>query len=262
MTSDIHRAALAYASKGWPVFPCSVGRKTAAREHGYRVASTNPDRIDEWFAEYPRLNLAVATGYPGPDVLNVDYLGYDQDGYLALKWLDQAGLTKGAGSYVHTPTGGMHLYFAGTSQMGTGRPDHISFHAQDGYVLLPPSKIAGKTYTGVNIPGEPGPLDWAATIQGLDSSRSQRQAAASEPGEQMDRLARWVSKQPTPTIALLTATRSTLAKDPDADLSALAAGANAAGLPKYEIRRIIGAVTGATPAGCPEPLGYEAEGPG
>jgi hypothetical protein len=74
----------------------------------------------------------------------------------------------------------------------------------------------------------------------------------------MDRLARWVSKQPTPTVALLTAARSTLARDPAADLSPLAVGAHAGGLSRHEVRRIINAVSGATPAG-PEPPDHQAE---
>jgi hypothetical protein len=261
VTSDIQRAALAYASKGWPVFPCSVGGNWPANEGGYRDATTNPARIEEWFTRFPQLNLAVATGFPGPDVLHIDYRGYDRDGYGALEWLERAGLTAGAGSYVKTPGGGMHLYFAGTRQFGSVQPeDHVSFHAQDSYVLLPPSTLAGKPYVGMNVPGQPGTLDWAAAVKSLDASRLQRQSGAWEPDERRDRFARWVSSQPQPRTALLRTARSTLARDPEADLSALTEGARMAGLSPREVRSIIAAVRDPAPEGLAEPEGYEREG--
>ena len=71
MTDDLTlREALAYARRGWPVFPCQPGQKIPATAHGFRDATTDPDQITGWFTRHPDRNLAIATGAPGPDVLD------------------------------------------------------------------------------------------------------------------------------------------------------------------------------------------------
>jgi hypothetical protein len=75
MTEGILQQALAYASRGWPVFPCQPGQKIPATRHGYRDATTDQERITAWFSLLPSWNLAIATGTPGPDVLDVDQHG-------------------------------------------------------------------------------------------------------------------------------------------------------------------------------------------
>jgi hypothetical protein len=40
MTDAILRQALAYARRGWPVFPCQPGQKVPATRHGYKDATT------------------------------------------------------------------------------------------------------------------------------------------------------------------------------------------------------------------------------
>ena len=75
MTNHTLRQALAYASRGWPVCPCMSGRKTPLTRHGFRDATTDERRITAWFGHYPDWNLAIATGAPGPDVLDVDQHG-------------------------------------------------------------------------------------------------------------------------------------------------------------------------------------------
>ena len=71
MTNATLRQALAYAERGWPVFPCQANRKTPATTHGYQDATTDERQITDWFTRRPGCNLAIATGTPGPDVLDI-----------------------------------------------------------------------------------------------------------------------------------------------------------------------------------------------
>ena len=41
MTAAALRQALAYARRGWPVFPCLPGQKIPATKHGYQDATTD-----------------------------------------------------------------------------------------------------------------------------------------------------------------------------------------------------------------------------
>jgi hypothetical protein len=68
------RAALAYATASWPVFPCIPGEKVPATSHGVKDATTDAAQIRAWWARNPGRNVAIATGAPGPDVLDVELL--------------------------------------------------------------------------------------------------------------------------------------------------------------------------------------------
>src|SRR6266852_180656 len=113
---DTAGRALAYAAHGWPVFPCQPGGKEPATRHGFLDATCDPDRIAWWWRRQPDANVAVATGEPGPDVLDVDQHGPAGSGFAALNRLKRAGLVEGASAIVATPGGGLHLYYAGSGQ--------------------------------------------------------------------------------------------------------------------------------------------------
>ena len=147
MTDATLRQALAYARRGWPVFPCLPGQKIPATTHGYKDATTDEQQITEWFGHGQRWNLAIATGTPGPDVLDIDQHGQAGNGYPAFARLRRAGLVNGAAAYVRTPAGGMHAYFAGSDQHNGRLPSHhLDFRATGGYILAPPSQVDGKPY--------------------------------------------------------------------------------------------------------------------
>src|SRR2546423_1238501 len=114
MTDDTLRQALAYARRGWPVFPCAPGEKIPATRHGFRDATIDEQQITEWFRRNPGWNLAIATGAPGPDVLDVDRRGPSGKGFAAFARLRTAGLLDGNSAWVHTPSGGVHVYFTGS----------------------------------------------------------------------------------------------------------------------------------------------------
>jgi hypothetical protein len=129
MTEGMLQQALAYASLGRPVFPCQPGQKIPATRHGYRDATTDQERITAWFSLLPPWNLAIVTGTPGPDVLDVDQHGPVGNGFAALERLRRAGLLDGASTCVRTPSGGLHLYFAGSDQQAEGNRNAALFWA-------------------------------------------------------------------------------------------------------------------------------------
>ena len=142
MTDTILRQALAYAARGWPVFPCLPGQKIPATRHGYQDATTDEHQITEWFGRGQRWNLAIATGTPGPDVLDIDQHGPAGNGYPAYARLRRAGLANGAAAYVRTPAGGMHAYFTGSDQHNGRLPSHhLDFRSRGGYIVAPPSQV-------------------------------------------------------------------------------------------------------------------------
>ena len=118
-----------------------------ATRHGFRDATADLRQITAWFGRHPDWNLAIATGAPGPDVLDVDQHGEAGNGYAAFRQLRDAGLLDGATAYVRTPSGGLHAYFTGTGQRNGHLPGcHLDFRSRGGYVLTPPSRIDGKPY--------------------------------------------------------------------------------------------------------------------
>jgi len=188
--------ALAYAKHGWPVFPCKPGSKEPATRHGFRDATTDPNQIRQWWQTLPRANLAIATGSPGPDVLDVDRHGTAGNGFAAYNRLKKEGLLDGAAAIIATPSGGLHVYFAGSDQPCGRLPgQHLDFKARGGYVLAPPSQVRGRGYRLVACPAGSGRLDWTAATRLLEPQRQQvasSSGVAAEPG----RLAAWVEGLP------------------------------------------------------------------
>jgi Bifunctional DNA primase/polymerase, N-terminal len=243
MTGPRLRQALEYASRGWPVFPCKTGQKTPATAHGYRDATTGLAQITDWFTANPQWNLAIATGAPGPDVLDVDDHGPAGNGYAAFGALSEAGLLAGAAAYVGTPSGGVHAYFRGTGQRNGHLPrHHLDFRSRGGYVLAPPSSVDGNPYYLIREIDADRSLDWAAVTALLEP---QRHAVRPRPhpahGQDLSHLARWIAAQPegNRNAGLFWAANRALDADPAADLSPLAAAARQAGLDEREITRTL-----------------------
>jgi Bifunctional DNA primase/polymerase, N-terminal len=240
---DTLRQALAYAARGWPVFPCQPGRKIPATWHGYLDATTNPDRISAWFSRLPRWNVAIATGTPGPDVLDVDQHGPAGNGFAALKRLGKAGLLDGANACVRTPGGGLHLYFTGSHQRnGHLAGQHVDFRSEGGYILAPPSRIDGKPYRLVRTLDGQGSLDWAAVTKLLEPQREQHRPGSRQAMDRdLNHLARWLARQPegNRNAGLFWAAHRALDANPAADLKLLADAARQAGLTDQEITRTL-----------------------
>jgi Bifunctional DNA primase/polymerase, N-terminal len=243
MTDAALRHALGYARRGWPVFPCAPGQKHPATRHGYRDATTDERQITAWFTRNPLWNVAIATGAPGPDVLDVDDHGPAGDGYAAFARLSRAGLLDGASAYVRTPSGGLHAYFTGSGQRNGHLPrHHLDFRSRGGYVLAPPSRVGGNPYQLIQEVEADGALGWV-TVTTLLGHQPQitRPQPRQAPDRDLSHLARWVASQAegNRNAGLFWAANRALDADPAADLSPLAAAACQAGLPDREIIRTL-----------------------
>jgi hypothetical protein len=237
----IGRRALAYAAHGWPVFPCQPGGKEPATRHGFLDATTDPDQIAWWWRRQRDANVAIATGDPGPDVLDVDQHGPAGSGFAALNKLIRAGLTDGASAIVSTPGGGLHLYFAGSGQRCGKLPrHHLDFRARGGYIIAPPSQVGGRPYRVVRHQAPAGGLDWGAVAELLDPQpRSPRPMTRA--GGDLAHLAAWVGRQHEGNRndgLFWAACRAAEAGD-ETVLAELAAAAQSAGLPDRQIAATI-----------------------
>jgi hypothetical protein len=256
------RRALAFAECGWPVFPCQPGQKIPATRHGFLDATTDRQQITRWFTRHPGWNLAIATGAPGPDVLDVDQHGQAGNGFAAFNRLTRAGLLDGARAYVRTPSGGLHAYFTGTGQRNGHLPaHHIDFRSTGGYVLTPPSQIGGKPYQLLKTTEGRDGLDWAAATRLLQPPEQQpRPQIRHDPDGDLDRLARWVARQQqgNRNAGLYWAANRALDADSAADLSPLAVAARQAGLEEREVQRTLDSAR-KTGQAHPVPPDHEAE---
>jgi hypothetical protein len=246
MTDATLRQALACARRSWPVFPCLPGEKIPATRHGFRDATTDQRQITAWFGSGSDWNLAIATGTPGPDVLDVDQHGPIGNGFPAFARLRRAGLLDGATTYIRTPHGGLHLYFAGSHQRnGHLAAHHLDFRSAGGYILAPPSQVDGRPYQRIKtLDGHSG-LDWAAVTRLLQPEHQHQQRQRPRPPQACDHdlgsLARWVASQHegNRNTGLFWAANRALEADPATDLSPLAAAARQAGLADPEITRTL-----------------------
>lgn len=149
-TNHLLDAALAYAELGWPVFPCRPHGKApigAAAPHGVKDATTRADVIRRWWERHPHANIAVACGYPGPDVIDIDTKD-GRDGMALYQRARDAHLLDDYAAIINTPSGGLHLWFEGTDQPGgaVGQKKALELKAVGGYVLLPPSRVIDTKY--------------------------------------------------------------------------------------------------------------------
>jgi hypothetical protein len=168
------RAALAYAATGWPVFPVVPLAKVPACAHGVSDATTDPAQITRWWSRHPGRNVAIATGAPGPDVLDIDRRA-GGSGYPALTLLRRERLIGREHAVIATPSGGLHLYYRGSDQgNGSLRGQHVDFKSTGGYVVAPPSQVRRaadgqpRPYLVVRHQASTDRIDWATIRERLD----------------------------------------------------------------------------------------------
>lgn len=178
MTNMQITAAMQLAEAGTPVFPCRPNEKAPLTAHGFRNATTDIEIVTKWWRRWPAANIGVPTGLQSTfDVLDVDYLGPQENGYGALRRIRDLGLATDPHRVVRTPRGGLHAYYrtSGNTNHSNGL-HHLDVRGLGGYVLVAPSEVNGVAYrVEVDRPDAQGTLDWPGIVRALSPRRPPRE---------------------------------------------------------------------------------------
>lgn len=144
---DLRAQALAYARRGWPVFPIRPRDKRPLTDNGFKDAVNLPnsthgraavDQVTAWWSQWPAANIGIATGVIF-DVL-------DLDGIPGKRALIEHFASIGIEHYIHngplSNTGkGVHLLFAATGAGNRAKmlDAPIDYRGSGGYIVAPPS---------------------------------------------------------------------------------------------------------------------------
>ena len=168
--------ALAYARRGWAIFPAPPGAKKShkAAEHSNGVrwgATGDAEQIRADFAKWPEANVGIACGAEsGIFVVECDTpVGHDVDGIASLRALEaEHGALETLTA--ESPTGSLHFYFKwpehGTIKNSASRiAPGIDVRAEAGMVLAPPSVRPGVgTYRWINDAPIADAPDWLIAL--------------------------------------------------------------------------------------------------
>jgi putative DNA primase/helicase len=136
------QAALAYAERGWPVFPCAASKRPLIA-HGHVDASLDPEQVRTWWARHPHALIGVPTGS------RTDFWVLDVDDVEAFRaaypWVLPRTRRSKTGK-------GLHYYFAWQADMPIRNAQRsprgwpfrelpgAEVRGEGGYVIVPPSK--------------------------------------------------------------------------------------------------------------------------
>jgi hypothetical protein len=134
--SPLGQAALAYAAKGFAVFPCKPRSKHPLTERGFLDATFNTGQITEWWRSMPTANVGLSCIASGLVVLDIDPRNGGNEILAALlAELGQLPATAEAAS----GGGGRHLIFHAPPGKMRGSLGPGLDIKHDGYIIVPPS---------------------------------------------------------------------------------------------------------------------------
>ena len=145
MANEMLAAALAYAERGWAIFPCNFD-KTPKTKNAVGDATTNVATIRKWWDRWPDANIALNVGEANMMVLDLD------PGHNMKELETNVGKLPETSLLARTPRGGQHLYFALADgeivALSASRlAPHVDVRSFHSYVLLPPSSTKDGAYT-------------------------------------------------------------------------------------------------------------------
>jgi len=158
--------ALAFAARGWPVFPCHPESKQPLlkgdhdsdgnlipNSGGVKKASCDDDQVRAWWKRWPSAMIGLPTGRAiGAFVVDIDAGADKTTGEIYEAAGLQIALETAIGVqlpptlFCNTPRGGVHLYYAlpdgaapGNRTDLLGKKSRIDIRGEGGYVIAPPS---------------------------------------------------------------------------------------------------------------------------
>ncbi|MGC4252448.1 MAG: phage/plasmid primase, P4 family [Sphingobium sp.] len=168
LLSPLGQAALSYARRGWPVFPCRE-RDETIRTHGgkervlkakapyggsgVKDATTDEEVIKGWWKRWPEAMIGLAMGHNGLFALDFDPRFDEETGEvftldsLKAALVEQMGCDLPRSLTAMTQSGGVHVYLLQPSDGGEpirnrgNLPRHVDVRGLGGYVVAPPSVL-------------------------------------------------------------------------------------------------------------------------
>lgn len=137
-------AALGYARRGWPIFPCNSIKEPYV-SNGVLDATTDEKIIKDWWSNWPKANIGLDCAGAGFMVLDLDP-GHD---WGALE--SNVGAIPDTQLTQRTPRGGEHLFFEikedeVVSPSASKLSDNVDVRSFHSYVLLAPSQTTDGHY--------------------------------------------------------------------------------------------------------------------
>ena len=155
MDNKLYKSAIYYVKRAWAIFPvhylengeCSCGNKDCSNiakhpltPHGLKDATTELDKINEWWTKYPDANIGIVAGQvSGIVVIDIDT---KHNGFASLEKLEAEHGKLPETITVTTGSGGRHYYFKypnRTLKNTVNILPGIDFRGDGGYVVAPPS---------------------------------------------------------------------------------------------------------------------------
>jgi len=158
MDSKLYKGALYYTKRSWSIFPlhyvkhakcscnnaaCSNIAKHPLTPNGFKDATTQLDKITEWWTQHPKANIGIVTGQiSGVVVIDIDI---KNNGFDSLEKLEARYGKLPATITVTTGGGGKHYYFKHPNRIlknAVNIMSGIDFRGDGGYIVAPPSTHA------------------------------------------------------------------------------------------------------------------------
>ena len=143
--NELKEAALHYAELGLAVFPLIPRDKKPLTENGFKNATTDPEKIENWWTIHPNANIGIATGQMSGGVCAID-MDIDKeegkDGYHNFgDWCDDNFLILPDSWLSITGRGGYHLFYRSTFPVPSkiGWLEDVDIRADGAYIVAPPS---------------------------------------------------------------------------------------------------------------------------